>query len=159
MTRSEPGWVPSDEELLRSLEIVLEEEEPLPAGAVGFAVEAFAWRDMEVELAQLLHDSALEEAVVLRDDVCLRLLVLQSGDLTLDIEHAPDHLTGAVFPSGRYRVEIHGADPEHRSSPLPSTLTDAAGMFEVQGEIRGAVRFVVSDPDGGVAILSPWITL
>ncbi len=158
MTRPDPDRTPSDEDLLRVLGIVLEEDEPLPAEAVAFASEAFVWRDMEVELAELLHDSAREEAVVLRDDVCLRILVLQSGEITLDIEHASNRLSGAVSPAGHYRVEIREAGTDGLPAAT-SILTDEAGMFEVQDEIRGPVRFVVSVPDGDVSVLSPWITL
>lgn len=158
MTRPDPDRTPSDDDLLRVLGVVLEEAEPVPPEAVGFATGAFAWRDMEIELAELLHDSALEEAVVLRDDVCLRILVLQSGDVTLDIEHGSDRLAGAVSPAGRYRVEIREAGPASLPSAT-SVLTDENGMFEVDEEIRGTVRFFVSDATGDAAIVSPWITL
>lgn len=158
MTRPDPDRTPSDEDLLRELGIALEESEPLPPEAVAFATGAFVWRDMEIELAELLHDSALEEAVVLRDDVCLRILVLQSGDVTLDIEHGSDRLVGAVSPAGRYRVEIREAGPDSPPSAT-SVVTDENGMFELQAEIRGAVRFFVSDDSGEASILSPWITL
>ena len=149
----------SDEELLRVVGSALEEAEPLPLWAVDYATGAFVWRDIDGELAELLHDSVLEEAVVLRDDNALRLVVFQAGDITLDIEHGPDRLTGAVSPPGRYRVEVHHGGGDGGPPTAPAVQTDDNGMFELEGEIRGAVRFVVSDPGGHVAILSPWITL
>lgn len=149
----------SDEELLRVVGSVLAEDEPLPLWAVDYATGSFVWRDVDGELAELLHDSVLEEAVVLRDENAVRLLVFQAGDITLDIEHGQDRLVGSVSPPGRYRVEVHHGDPDGGPAAAPTVLTDDAGMFEVEAEIRGAVRFVVSDPAGQVAILSPWITL
>ena len=159
MNRPDPDRTLSDDELLRALAQALEEDEPLPSWAVEYAHGAFVWRDVDGELAELLHDSVLEEAVVLRDDNAVRLLVFQAGDLTLDIEHLPNQLVGAVSPPRRYRIEVHHGGPDVGPLVDPAFFTDDAGMFELEGEIRGAVRFVVSDPDGQVAILSPWITL
>jgi len=155
VTTPDPRRQPTDDELIRILGVALDEEEPLPLGAVEFAAGTLAWRDMEGELAELLHDSVLEETVMLRDETCLRLLVFQAGDITLDVEQEPHKLIGAISPPGRYRVEVH----DGQRSAAPAALTDEAGMFELRGEIRGPVRFVVSDPDGQVAILSPWVTL
>ncbi len=163
MTAPDPDRRMSDDDLMELVALALDEEEgPLPAGAVEFATGAFVWRDMEGDLAALLHDSALEEAVVLRDETCLRLLVFQAGSITLDVEHARDGLAGAVSPPARYRVEVHHAVP-HASGPagpaVIGVLADESGMFEVKGPIQGSIRIVVREPDGGVAITTPWITL
>ena len=145
----------SDEAILHALGLSLSQGEPLPPRALEFATGAFAWRDVEGDLAELLHDSVLEEAVVLRDETCLRLLVFQAGDITLDIEQTPKKLNGSLSPPATYRVALHdGTQPA-----VPTVLTDEAGMFELTGGVRGPVRFVVSDPDGQVAIVSPWVTL
>ncbi len=159
MNRPDPDRTLSDDELLQALALALLEDEPLPSWAVEYATGAFVWRDVDGELAELLHDSVLEEAVVLRDDTAVRLLVFQAGDMTLDVEHLPDQLVGSVSPPQRYRIEVHHGGPDIGPSVDPAVLTDDAGMFVLEGEFRGAVRFVVSDPDGEVAILSPWITL
>ena len=157
MTSHESDRPLSDDELLAVVGAVLDEDEPLPPGAVEFATGALVWRDVDGELAELLHDSGAEEAVVLRDETVLRLLVFQAGDVTLDVEHGPGRLLGAVSPPGRYRVEVQ------RSGTAPgeavSFLTDEAGMFEVERDLRGTVRFVLADPRGRVAILSPWVRL
>jgi hypothetical protein len=134
---------------------VLDEGEPLPQGGIELAAGAFAWRDMESKLAELLHDSLLEDAVVLRDDTAVRLLVFQSGELTLDVEHTPDRLVGALSPAARYHVEL-----QHASGGAGvSVLTDDGGMFALPGPVRGTIRFVVSDPERQLSVLSPWITL
>ncbi len=160
MTAPDPDRRMSDDDLMDLVALALDEEEgPLPAGAVDFATGAFVWRDMEGDLAALLHDSALEEAVVLRDETCLRLLVFQAGSITLDVEHARDGLAGAVSPPARYRVEVHNADQHASGTAVIGVLADESGMFEVKGPIQGSIRFVVREPGGGVAIITPWITL
>jgi len=138
---------------------VLDKDEPPPPWAAGFAADAFVWRDMDGRLAELLHDSALEDAVMLRGDDAPRLLVFQSGDLTLDVEHGPDQLAGSLLPAGRYRVGIQQGGPPSEHVASPALLTDDAGMFELDGAVRGPVRFVVTGADGQVAIVSPWVHL
>jgi hypothetical protein len=159
VNRPDPDATPSDDELVRLVGLALDDQEPLPLGAVEFAVGALAWRDMDAELAEVLHDSQLEEAVLLRDTSTLRLLVFQAGDVTLDIEHGADRLVGALSPPARYRVEVHSGGAGEEQAPAPATVSDEAGMFELVGAIRGAVRFVVRDGDGRVALRSPWVTL
>jgi len=159
MSRADPDPTVSDQELIHLIGAALDADEPMPPWAAEFAAGAFAWRDVDVNLAELLHDSELGEAVVLRDDSSLRFLVFQAGDITLDVEHGPGKLSGAVSPPGRYRVAINDGGPDRAGFGAPTVLTDDAGMFEMEAQVRGPVRFVVSDPDGQVAILSPWITL
>ena len=154
MSGPEPDRVLSDDELLHVVGRVLDEDEPVPPGGIELAAGAFAWRDMESKLAELLHDSLLEEAV-LRDDTAVRLLVFQAGDLTLDVEHTPDQLVGALSPAARYHVELQHA----AGAPGVSVLTDDAGMFAVPGPVRGTIRFVISDPDRQLSVLSRWVTL
>lgn len=157
MSNHEPRRILSDEELLHVVGRVLDEDEPLPAGAVEMAAGAFAWRDVESELAELLHDSLLEEAVVTRDDTSVRLLVFQAGDLTLDVEHGPEQLVGALSPPARYRVEVQDLGPAGPTGTW--VLSDDAGMFRLPGPVRGTVRFVISDPERQLSVLSPWVTL
>jgi len=159
VTRRDRDGALSDDELSDLVGAALDECEPLPTWAVDFAVGAFAWRDVDGKLAELLHDSVLEEAVVLRDDTGIRLLVFQAGDVTLDIEHGPGTLVGALTPPGRYRVEVNDGGPDRtHHDAAPPALTDDAGMFQLDGEIRGQIRFVVRHPDGQVVLLSPWTT-
>ena len=158
MSRPEPHPMPSDDELQDVVGSVLDEDDPLPPGAVEFASGAFACRDMEGELAELLHDCLLEEAVALRAEDSHRLLLFKGGELSLDLEHGPDGVTGAVSPPAAYDVEVRhaAANPE---GPLLSVLTNGDGMFRLPGELRGPVRFVVRHLERQLSLLSPWVTL
>lgn len=160
MSTPDPLASLSDDELVDLVAAVLrEDDESAPAGAVAFATGALVWRDVDADLAELLHDSVLEESVVLRDDTSsARLLVFQARDITLDVEHGDDRLTGSISPPGRYRVAIQRGG-EAGSRDVPAFLTDDAGMFEVLEEVRGPARFLVSDPGGQVTIVSTWIRL
>lgn len=159
MPRPEPHPMLSDDELQDVVGSVLDEDEPLPLGAVEFAAGAFAWRDMEGELAELLHDSLLEEEVAFRAETSTRLLLFKAGDLTLDLEHGPEGLTGAVAPPAAYDVEVRHAAADAEGQPRLSVLTDSAGMFRLPGEVRGTVRFMVRHLERPHSLLSPWVTL
>lgn len=159
MSTSEPKPTLSDDELLDAVRAALDEDEPVPPGAVEFATNAFVWRDVDAELAELLHDSAGEDAMVLRDDTPVRLLVFQAGEMTLDIECRPDAIVGAISPAGRYRIEVQDGDPGSGQAGSHIAVSDDTGMFELPPERRATVRFLVSAPEGEVAILSPWVSL
>ena len=149
----------SDDELQDVVGAIFDEDEPLPPGAIDFAAGTFAWRDVEAELAELLHDSLLEDAVPVRDETPARLLLFAAGDLTLDVEHGPEALTGSVSPPAAYEVEVRHAGSVAGEPVAVRVRTDGTGMFRLYGEIRGAVRFVVSDLGHQLSLLSPWITL
>jgi len=159
MSTPDPDRTPSDEKLLHLVGTALDEDEPPPPWATDFAIEAYEWRDMDGQLAELLHDSVVDDVVVLRADGSPRLLVFHGGELTLDIEHGPDQLAGSVSPGGRYRVGIQEGAPAQGHPAAPELLTDDTGMFARPGAVRGPVRFVVSSAGGGVAIVSPWVSL
>lgn len=159
MPRPEPHRTLSDDQLQDAVGAVFDEDEPLPPGAIEFAAGAFSWRDMEGELAELLHDSLLEEAVALRAEPSTRLLLFRAGDLTLDLEHGPDGLAGSVSPAAIYDVEVHHAASDADQHPKVRVRTDSAGMFRLGREIGGTVRFVVRHLESRLSLLSPWTTL
>jgi hypothetical protein len=138
---------------------VLEEDEPLPAGAIDFATNALAWRDVDGELAELLHDSAVEQLTEVRDTTAVRLMMFEAGGVTIDVEHEEGRLIGSVFPAGDYLVELQRAPSPAGSVEATFTETNPLGMFELDGAVDGKVRLIVSDRDGPRRIVSPWITL
>ena len=160
MITPDSGRTPSEDDLLELVAVVLAEDEPPPPGAVEFATSALIWRDIDGDLAELLHDSGVEDTVVLRDDATTdRLLVFQARGITLDIEQGHDRLGGSISPPGRYRVSLLRAAAGTGHLEEEPVLTDDAGMFEVHGTFRGSIRFRVSDAGGLMTIVSPWITL
>jgi hypothetical protein len=142
----------SDDELLRLVSEMLDDHEPLPLGAVEFASQAFIWRDVNTELAQLLHDSA-RELVEVRATATARLLTFQARDVTLDIEHDPDGVRGAVDPPAEYRVQMRNG------GRTDEVVTDSAGMFQFDSRIEGSVQFAVLDARGTCVLLTPSILL
>ncbi len=148
----------SDDELVDAIRAGFEEDEPLPPGATDFAVQAFAWRSIDADLAELLHDSDVEGLVAVRDLAVARVFMLRSGGVTLDAEYRADELRGAVAPSGRYSVAAYDGGRGQAHPAIFSVSTDEHGFFGVDGEIHGAVRIVVSTLDHQALLVSPWLT-
>jgi hypothetical protein len=142
----------SDDDLIRLVSEVIDEDEPMPAGALEFASNGFIWRDINNELAELLHDSG-RELVDIRATATARMLMFQQGEVTLDLEHDDHGIRGAVSPPGTYRVEVCSA------TAAAVVQTDGAGMFTIDGATAGAVHAAVFDGDGHPVLVTPPMAL
>ena len=141
----------SDDELLAELRAAVAEEDQVTDRQREAARAAFSWRTVDAELAELLHDSALESAAVRGDDPA-RTLSFASGPLTLEVEIDGDTVLGQVVGAAADSVLMQRsiADDE----PLP---VDPSGFFRVEGVAPGPVRFVVQAGDW--TLTSPWVAI
>lgn len=155
--RDEAEDVLDDDKLFELVRSVIGEEEPLPPGAVEFASGAWAWRDVDVELAELLHDSYDAATVAVRDTAAVRIVMFRSGEVTLEAEQGPDGLFGAVTPAGRYRVDVHDGAKARSHPAVASVTTDDGGLFRIGGGLAGTLRFVVVEGEDQVVLVTPWV--
>lgn len=83
--------------------------DPVPPWLESAAIDAFDLLQIDAELAELVFDSRLEQAVV-RGDSDVRLLTFQTGDTLIDVELSGSgnarRLVGNLVPAGPARVEI-----------------------------------------------------
>jgi hypothetical protein len=142
----------SDEELMRLVAEVIDEDEPLPPGALEFASNGFVWRDINSELAQLLHDSA-RGLVEVRAGATARVLMFQQGEVILDLEHDDHGMRGAVSPPAGYRVELASA------AAAVVVQTDSTGMFAIDERLGGTAHVVVFDAAGDPVLVTQPIEL
>jgi hypothetical protein len=123
----------------------------VPADAVAVARAAFELRALDDELAALVHDSLVDESLLVRHDATAsRLLSYATSRLSLDVELEPDGRTliGVVAPGGAASVEIETA------STVERTTTDDLGRFRIElapGWCRIRVRV------GGATLVTPVI--
>jgi hypothetical protein len=141
----------TDDELLAQLREAVAETDLVTDQQREAARAAFTWRTVDAELAELLHDSALESAAVRGDDSA-RTLSFASGPITLEVEVDGDTVMGQVLGATVQSVLMQRsiADDE----PLP---VDPSGFFRVDGVAPGPVRFVVQAGDW--TLTSPWVAL
>lgn len=149
-----------DDALLAELGGLFARVDPVPAEVTLAARSALAWRRMDAELAELLHDSALEAAPlagVRGTRGGWRTLTFETPDgLSIEIEITEERskrsLMGQIVPPGPARVVMRfpGADvPTH---------ADDLGRFQASDLRPGpiSVRCELSD---GRAIETGWVTI
>ena len=144
-----------DDALLAQLGLALDETDPVPADAVDVAKAVFDLGNADAELAELVFDSLLDEAlVVMRTDTLAgeaRTLGFAAGAHRVDIELSADGTTllGQLAPAERTRVELETTSGSH------ATDSDELGRFRFSVE-RGSLRLRVVTEDG-LIVTTPWI--
>jgi hypothetical protein len=150
----------TDEELLEALRRAVMARHEVPADFVAAARDAFAWHDIDAELARLTYDShaadshAADHALATRTEAAsIRALTFTSGRLTIELEVGHDSLVGQVVPAQPAVVTV-----------LPRTggetvlQADEIGCFCVEPIPLGQFRLRCRTP-AGVETMTGWITL
>jgi hypothetical protein len=136
------------EEELRALAAVLE---PVPERLVQAAVDAYAWRTVDADLAELVFDSLgdSQEAALVRGGQGERLLSFQAASLTIEVEVTATgparRLIGQLVPPQRADVEIR-----HQDDVL-KIATDDLGRFIADSLPAGPVSLRCSPAAGAGA--------
>jgi hypothetical protein len=147
----------SMEDELRSLFARLD---PVPALVSDGARAAFTWRTIDAELAELMRDSAEQEAgeLALRSaTVGPRLLSFESPRVAIEAEVAVTgprtrRLVGQIIPP--MAVDVVLERPDERLS----VAGDELGRFTFDDVAAGPARLRATLPDGA-EIATPWTSL
>ncbi|MER7837071.1 hypothetical protein ABTY98_14475 [Streptomyces sp. NPDC096040] len=135
------------EEELRQAAAVLD---PLPAGLLQLAVEAYALHDLDARVAELTFDSLVDAIPVRGAEDPPRMLTFQAGELTVDVEVTGDGLLGQVLPPQSARIEVLGGTAAARS------LT-ADGMGRFASDTPPAGPFALRLRTDGDVIVTEWL--
>lgn len=150
----------SDDELMALLGEAVAEEAAVSDRRRTAARAAFTWRSVDAELAELLHDSALEAGAAVRSGTAEpRTLSFGHSGLTLEVEVDGETLLGQVIGTGEAASATEPASVmlERPEADAVTAEADAAGFFRLEGVRPGTVRFVVEQ--GGWSLTTPWVTL
>jgi hypothetical protein len=147
------GW--DDEELLAALRQALSSRRGVPPEFVEAGKNAFAWHNIDAELAQLTYDSiAAEPAGHTRaESASIRALTFTSARITIELEVTQDALVGQVVPAQAATIEVQAH--EQTDAQIAS---DEIGCFAVQPIPHGPFRLRCRAA-GGIDVLTGWITL
>jgi hypothetical protein len=145
-----------DEQLLAALREALEADEAVPPEFIEAGKNAYAWHNIDAELAQLTYDSSHEShaALSLRAEAAsIRALTFTSAHLTIELEVSEDSVLGQVIPAQSGVIEIQG-----REGTAATLEADAVGCFLIRPipDSPFRLRFRTSD---GSDILTGSITL
>ncbi|WP_211357291.1 hypothetical protein [Nocardioides rubriscoriae] len=167
MTDQTPWDELDDDELMAALAQAVAEAGAVPDRRREAARAAFSWRTVDAELAELLHDSALDAGAAVRSGSAPgvdepRTLSFGSGALALEVEVDGEVVMGQVVgptpAPGAATVALQRAEgAEGGEGDEVVVEVDAAGFFRVEGVVSGPVRFVVRAD--GWALTSPWVVL
>ncbi len=133
------GW--DDEQLLAALRESMRARREVPDAFVDMGKSAYAWHNIDAELAQLTYDSSRELAAGLRSETAsIRALTFTSARISLEIEVTENSLLGQVIPAaGRNARDADrgGRDHQHPDrrdrlfrgrahpgQPVPAALPD-----------------------------------
>jgi hypothetical protein len=154
MTMMGTGW--DDEELLAALRQALLARQAVPPSFVEAAQNAFAWRNIDAELAELTYDSVRDDemaASVRAEAASIRALTFTSAHLTIELEIAQDSLLGQIVPAQTATVTV-----QPRAGSETFAQTDDIGCFSIMPIPASPFRLHCRTV-AGIDALTGWITL
>ena len=151
----------SDDKLEAELRRLAADKEPVPAELVQAAVDAFGWRDIDAELAELIYDSLadVDEVSQVRGSPGQRLVSFAVGGMTIDVEvtgTGPGRtVMGQIAPPQRAMVDIRGPQDTF------TVEADELGRFQSGPVPPGPASLRLRPPPGGDGppIVTDWISL
>jgi hypothetical protein len=146
-------WWSDDDTLMDAVRTALE---PVPERFVVAARAAFAWHNIDAELAALTYDSAqdaLAGAGTRAEPASLRSLTFDAENVTIELEIIDDVLHGQLVPARAGRVELR-----HVSGAVATVEVSSVGYFTISPVPEGRFRLYCA-PVNSAAVLTDWITL
>lgn len=147
------GW--DDEQLLRALREALDARQAVPSWFVAMGKNAYAWHNIDAELAQLTYDSQADTeqlAFVRSETALIRSLTFTSAHLSLELEVGEESLLGQVIPPQAGTVETY------TKAGLTTSPVDESGFFAVEPIPASPFRLRFHTA-GGADVVTGWITL
>ena len=148
------GW--DDEELLTALREAMRAREAVPAEFIEMGRNAYAWHNIDAELAQLTYDSDRDADLVasLRSETAsIRALTFTSAHLSIEVEVTEDALVGQVIPVLTGTIEVQTKEVATGTIPV-----DEVGCFAVSPKPASPFRLRYR-ADDGTEVVTGWITL
>jgi hypothetical protein len=153
MVRVLDGW--DDEQLLAALGEAMKARPAVPAWFTEMGKNAYAWHNIDAELAQLTYDSRTDAdavAAARAETATIRALTFTSAHLSIELEVVGGSLLGQVVPPQPGTLETH------TRAGMTTSPVDEAGFFALEPIPPGPflLRFRTAD---GAYVMTGWITL
>jgi hypothetical protein len=145
-----------DDRLLAALNEAIKARQAVPSWFIETGKNAFAWHNIDAELAQLTYDSNVDrrEVAVMRSETAsIRALTFTSEHLTVELEVTEDSLLGQLLPPRAGEVEIHT-----RAGEVSTAEVDEIGCFSVGPIPDSPFRLRCRTADR-TDVLTGWITI
>jgi hypothetical protein len=145
-----------DDQLLAALRRAVLEREAVPDEFIEAGQSAFAWHNIDAELAKLTYDSIrdAEPALSMRSETAsIRALTFTSAHLSIELEVGVDSLVGQVIPTQAATIRV-----QPRAGAETSVPADEIGCFSIHPVPSGEFRLHCRTAHG-VDALTGWISL
>jgi hypothetical protein len=145
-----------DEQLLAALRQAVRAREAVPPDFVEAGRSAFAWHNIDAELAQLTYDSRSDrdyELSVRAEAASVRALSFTSAHLTIELEVTQESLVGQVIPAQAGTITVRP-----RQGAETAAEVDEIGCFSISPAPPGEFRLHCRTA-GGIEALTGWIAL
>ena len=145
-----------DDRLLGALRQALRAREAVPSWFIETGRNAFAWHNIDAELAQLTYDSnedRLQATVMRSETASIRALTFTSAHLSVELEVTGNSLLGQLLPPRAGDLEI-----QTRAGEIGTTQVDEIGCFSVDPIPDSPFRLRCHTADG-TDVLTGWITI
>ena len=147
------GW--DDEQLMAALRESMRARRAVPDWFIEAGKSAYAWHNIDAELAQLTYDSSrdAERAAATRsENASIRALTFASPHLRLELEVSGHSLLGQVIPPQAGTLETH------TRAGVTTSQVDEIGCFVVDPIPDSPFRLRCRMASGA-DVLTGWITL
>ena len=144
-----------DEQLMEALREAIRAREDVPDWFVETGKSAYAWHNIDAELAQLTYDSYSDTAgaaVTRSESASIRALTFASPHLRLELEVSGHSLLGQVIPPQTGTLETH------TKAGVTTSHVDEIGCFAVDPIPDSPFRLRCRLAEG-TDVLTGWITL
>lgn len=151
----QPQWHEDDDALQAQLRVAMAGAGP-PQSVLAAAKGVYAWRTVDAELAELAHDSALDEelTVVRSETAAVRTLSFECGALAVELRIADNNaIVGQLVPSQTATIEVREPD-----RPPSTVLADDMGCFRLETVPAGSFSLHVHT-DGDSDVVTDWVSL
>jgi hypothetical protein len=141
----------SEDDVAAALQALLATVDRVPDSALRAANAAFAWRDLDADLARLTAESGLELSHLRGGQP--RLLTFRSGQSTIELEVSSvggvARLLGQLDPPREAAVTIESAAADESAAETRATQADSHGRFSVADLSAVWMRVVIVPADEG----------
>lgn len=145
-----------DDILLAALREALAAREAVPVSFVEAAKSAYAWHNIDAELARLAYDSwqdAEAGAALRSESASIRALTFQSALFSIEVEITDDALLGQLVPVQRGMVELQTLAGQTMIAPV-----DDVGRFIIEPRPGSPFR-LRCHTETQADVLTGWVTL
>lgn len=146
----------ADDELLVALRQALRARDGVPAEFVAAGKSAFAWHNIDAELAQLTYDStrdACSTVGIRSDSASIRALTFTAARLTIEMEVADESLVGQIVPGEAAVLSV-----QPRVGTPVDVVADEIGRFSIH-PIPSVPFRLQCRTASGTDTITGWITL